>query len=253
MIYVERVPSGVSGLDELIQGGFPRRRSILVSGACGTGKSILAMQFLYKGVLDYGEPGVFVTFDEMPEKLRQDMLNFGWDLTELEKNDLFAIVDATSARVGTPSEEENALLPGQLDIDRLLVEILQVCRRIGAKRLVIDSIPAMAFQLEKESEIRKAILKLVYVVAKTGMTSILTSEVSEQGFGTGGPIKFSKYQVEEYVADGVIVMGFLGSGSQSTRTLYIRKLRGTKHSLEIHPIEITDQGMVVKRVEDVFK
>jgi len=253
LIYLERVSSGITGLDELIQGGFPRKRSILVSGACGTGKSIFSMQFLYKGILDYGEPGVFVTFDEMPEKLRQDMLNFGWDLTELEKNELFAIVDATSARVGTPSEEENALLPGQLDMDRLLVEILQVCRRIGAKRLVIDSIPAMAFQLEKESEIRKAILKLVYVVAKTGMTSILTSEISEQGFGTGAPMRFSKYQVEEYVADGVIVMGFLGSGSQSTRTLYIRKMRGTKHSLEIHPIEITDQGMVVKRVEEVFK
>ena len=250
---MERVPTGIPGLDELIQGGFPRKRSILISGACGTGKSILSMQFLYKGVLDYGEPGVFVTFDEMPEKIRQDMLNFGWDLPELEKNDLLAIVDATSARVGTPSEEEHSLLPGQLDIDRLLVEILQVCRRIGARRLVIDSIPAMAFQLERESEIRKAILKLVYVVAKTGITSILTSEVTEQGAGTGGPIKFSKYQVEEYVADGVLVMGFLGTGSQATRTLYIRKLRGTKHSLEIHPIEITDQGIVVKRVEDVFK
>ena len=250
---MDRIKTGITGLDELIQGGFPKKRSILISGACGTGKSVLSMQFLYKGILDYAEPGVFVTFDEMPEKLRQDMLNFGWDLAELEKNDLMALVDATSARVGTPSDEEHSILPGQLDVDRLLIEILQICRRIGAKRLVLDSIPAMAFQLDKESEIRKTILKIVYMIAKSGITCILTSEVSEQSLGGASPVKFSKYQVEEYVADVVIVMGSLGSGSQSTRTLYIRKMRGTKHSLEIHPIEITGQGIIVKKVEDVFR
>ena len=93
-----RVATGIPGLDALVEGGFPRARSILVSGSCGTGKSIFGMQYLYHGLVDYEEPGVFVTFDEMPSKIREDMLKFGWNLKELEKNDLLAILDATSAK-----------------------------------------------------------------------------------------------------------------------------------------------------------
>lgn len=250
---MDRTTSGIYGLDELTGGGFPKKRAILVSGSCGTGKSIFSMQFIYRGILEAEEPGVFVTFDEMPDKIRQDMLNFKWNLKELEDNDLLAIVDATSARAGVPSEEEHAILPGQLDIDKLLVDILGVARNIGAKRLVIDSVPAMASQLEGESQIRRAVLKLAYIVARSGLTTIITSEIPEQSLGSGGAMQFSKYEVEEYVADGVIILNFLGVGTGATRTLYIRKMRGTKHSLEIHPLEITEKGIVVKRVEEVFK
>ncbi len=250
---MDRTPSGIYGLDELLGGGFPKRRSILVSGACGTGKSIFSMQFAYRGILEAEEPAVFVTFDEMPEKIRQDMLNFKWTLKELEDNDLLAIVDATSARAGVPSEEEHAILPGQLDIDKLLVDILGVARNIGAKRLVIDSVPAMASQLENESQIRRAVLKLAYIVSRSGLTTVITSEIPEQSIGSGAAMQFSKYEVEEYVADGVIILNFLGVGTGATRTLYIRKMRGTKHSLEIHPLEITEKGIVVKKVEEVFK
>lgn len=249
---MERVETGVFGLDELLAGGLPKGRMILVSGACGTGKSIFSMQFIYKGALDHDEPGVFVTFDEMPEKIRQDMLQFGWNIKELEEQEKMAIIDATSARAGTPSEEENAILPGQFDLDRIIVEVLSVARKINAKRIVIDSIPAMAFRLENANEIRRAVLKLAYMVARSGMTAIITSEVEEQSLSSGQAIKFSKYEVEEYVADGVIMLNFLGVGSQSTRTMYIRKMRGTKHSLEIHPLEITDKGMEIRKIEEVF-
>jgi KaiC/GvpD/RAD55 family RecA-like ATPase len=250
---MDRTTSGIYGLDELLGGGFPKKRAILVSGSCGTGKSIFSMQFIYRGILEAEEPGVFVTFDEMPEKIRQDMLNFKWNLKELEDNDLLAVVDATSARAGVPSEEEHAILPGQLDIDKLLVDILGVARNIGAKRLVIDSVPAMASQLEGESQIRRAVLKLAYIVARSGLTTIITSEIPEQSLGSGGAMQFSKYEVEEYVADGVIILNFLGVGTGATRTLYIRKMRGTKHSLEIHPLEISEKGITVKKVEEVFK
>lgn len=250
---MEHVKTGVPGLDEMLNGGFPKNRAILVSGACGTGKTILSMQYLYNGVMNYAEPGLFVTFDEVPEKIRQDMLCFGWDLKELEKNDLLAIVDATSARAGTVSEEAHALSPSQLDLDRLLVDVLKIADKMNAKRLVIDSIPAMAFQLEKESEIRRQILKLVYVLSKKDLTTIMTSEIPEQSSGLGLPQQFSKFEVEEYVADGVIVMSFLGTGSTATRTLYVRKMRGTKHDGDMHPIEIATNGIVVKKVEDVFK
>ncbi len=250
---MDRVKSGINGLDEMLGGGFPKSRSILVSGACGTGKTIFSMQFIYNGATQFNEPGVFVTFDEVPEKIRQDMDVFGWSLKDLEKNRQIAILDATSARVGTVSEEEHALSPAQLDLDRLLVDILRLTDKTGAKRLVIDSIPAMAFQLEKQSEIRKAILKMVYVLSKKELTTLMTSEIPEQSTGLGLPQSFSKFEVEEYVADGVIVMSFLGIGATATRTLYVRKMRGTKHDADIHPLEITNKGIVVKKVEDVLK
>lgn len=249
----DRVKTGIYGLDELLEGGFPRGRTVLVTGACGTGKSIFCMQYLFNGAAEYKEPGVYVTFDEVPEKLRQDMLSFGWSLKELEEKNLLALIDATSGRAGAPSSEEHAILPGQLDFDKVLIEILEVTKKIGAKRLVIDSIPALAFQLEREQDVRKMLLKLGYVLSRAGLTTIITSEIAEQAIGGGGAIEFSKYGVEEFVSDGVILMNFLGIGSQTTRTMYVRKLRGTKHSLEIHPMQITEKGIVVKKVEDVFK
>jgi KaiC/GvpD/RAD55 family RecA-like ATPase len=249
---IQRARTGIFGLDELIEGGFPRRRSILVAGSTGTGKTILGMQYLYTGAVEHGEPGVFATFDEMPDKLRQDMLRFGWNVKALEEDNKLGIVDVTSARAGAPSEEARALLPGQLDFDKMLVDILAIARNIGAKRLVIDSIPAMVFHLG-EQELRKAILKLSYVVARSGMTTVITTEVPEQPLGGGGALHFSRYGVEEYISDGVILLSFLGVGAQATRTVYIRKMRGTKHSMEIHPMDITDKGMVVRKIEEVFK
>lgn len=251
---VERTQSGIYGLDELLAGGFPKKRNVLLSGACGTGKSIFAMQFIYRGATEYGEPGVYVTFDEATDKLRTDMLNFGWNLKAEEDRGTIAIMDGTSARAGMPSEEENAMIPGQLDFDKVLVDILSLCRHTGAKRLVIDSIPAMGFQLDKQVDIRKAILKMAYVISRSGMTCIMTTEVGEQQLGSGQSIQFSKYEVEEYVADGVILLNFIGVGSGATRTLYVRKMRGTEHSLEIHPMDIVSgKGIVVKKIEDVFK
>ncbi|MBI4360508.1 AAA family ATPase [Candidatus Micrarchaeota archaeon] len=243
---VERAPTGIPGLDDLIEGGFPKNRTMLVAGACGTGKSIFSMQFLYNGVTQHQEPGVFVTFDESPENIRSDMLRFGWNLQELERHNLFAIVDGASARAGTPSSEHHALAANQLDVNRVLTDVLGIARRIGAKRLVIDSIPALGFQLENENEIRRAILRVSQVLTKSGMSSIVTTELPEASGDE--PVKFSKYGVEEYVADGVVLLNFLSMGQQAARTLYVRKMRGTKHSLETHPFDITEQGLHVKKV-----
>lgn len=249
----ERIKTGIPGLDPLLGGGFPKGRIILVSGACGTGKSIMALQYAYKGALEFNEPSVFVTFDEMPEKIREDSLNFGWDLDALERKKKFALVDATSARVGAPSEEEHAILPGQMDIDRVIVDIMTVAKNIGAKRIVIDSIPAMAFKLDNSAEIRRAILKIAYVTSRAGLTTVMTTEIEEQNLKTAPSFKFSKYDIEEYVADGVILLNFIGSGKDMFRTAYIRKMRGTKHSMEIHPIEISSEGFTVKKLSDVLK
>ncbi|MEW6295604.1 MAG: ATPase domain-containing protein [Candidatus Diapherotrites archaeon] len=245
---MNRIKSGVIGLDELIGGGFPEGRTILVTGACGTGKTIFCMQFIHEGAAKYNEPGIYVTMDERPNLIREDVMQFGWDLRKLEEKNLVHIIDGSVARIGMPSEEEFSLPMTGFDLDKLLLEIMRVTKRIGAKRVVIDSIPALGFNFNDENEVRKAILKLSYMLMRIGVTSLLTSEVQE------GANRFGRYEVEEYVVDGVIVLHYSGIGGGGTnRTLHIRKLRATKHSEDLHPLTITAKGIKVHPLEEVYK
>jgi KaiC/GvpD/RAD55 family RecA-like ATPase len=134
------VPTGVEGLDELIGGGFPRGRVILVLGGPGTGKTILATQFLYKGISQYGENGIFVSLDESQSHYYSEMLKFGWDFKKVEQEGKFLFIDATRlSRVAILKEkmlkEETSSLRGkQLQIDRLIEELQAKIQQIGAKR-----------------------------------------------------------------------------------------------------------------------
>jgi KaiC/GvpD/RAD55 family RecA-like ATPase len=250
---VKRVPTGIYGLDELIQGGFPQGRTILVSGGCGTGKSIFCLQFLYKGATDYGEPGVYVTLDERADLIREDMGNFSWDFQALEDQGMLVILDLTGIKIGlSPASKEYAGTSGKtIDIDRLILKIMQVASSIGAKRVAIDSLPALGLHMENEIDMRNIILKVNYMLRKSGLTAVVTSEIPEQSLG-GGPMQFSKYGVEEYVADGVILLHYLGIGTESNRTLYIRKMRSTKHVEDIIPMEITDAGIKLTSPDEAF-
>lgn len=246
MVFLNRVRTGVIGLDELMEGGFPEGRSVLVSGACGTGKTIFGIQFIYMGAAKYNEPGVYVTLDERPDLIRQDVMRFGWDLRKLEDKNMLQIIDGSIAKIGLPSDEEFSLPVTGFDVDKLLLEIMRVSKKIGAKRVVIDSLPALGFNFENPNDIRKAILKLSYMLMRTGVTSLMTSEVDE------GSNQYGKYGVEEYVVDGVIILHYMGVGTQSNRTLHIRKMRSTKHSEDLHPIEITEKGIVVHKIEEEY-
>ncbi len=244
---MNRVPTGVKGLDELMEGGFPEGRSILVAGACGTGKSIFGMQFIYYGAKQHGEPGIYVTLDERPDLLRQDMLMLGWDIRKLEEANMVHIIDGSIAKIGIPSEEEFSMPATGFDLDKLLLEIMRTSKRIGAKRVVIDSIPALGLNFQGEADIRAAILKLAYILMRLGVTTVMTSEVKE------GENSFGKYGVEEYVVDGVVVLHYLGVGTRSNRTLHIRKMRATRHSEDLHPMEIGADGITVHKVEREYE
>ncbi len=244
---MKRVKTGIKGLDELIEGGLPECRSFLVSGGCGTGKTIFCMQYIYNGVTKFNEPGIYVTLDERPDLIREDVLRFGWDLKKMEDENMLQIIDGSIAKTGIPSEEEFAMPATGFDLDKLLLEIMRVTKRIGAKRLVIDSIPALGFNYEGENDVRKAILKMSYMLQRLGVTSLLTSEIQE------GANKYGKYGVEEYVADGVIVLHYMGIGTQSNRTLHIRKMRATNHSEDLHPIKISSKtGITVHKIEEEY-
>lgn len=193
-----------------------------------------------------GEPGVYLTLDERPDLIREDMLRFGWNLRQLEDEEKMKIVDGTIAKIGIPSDEEFSLPATGFDLDKLLLELMRTIKKIKAKRVVIDSIPALGMNFENEHEIRKSVLKTVYLLARAGVTTVLTTEVGENSK------KFGKYGVEEFVADGVIVLHYMGIGTQSNRTLHIRKMRATKHSEDLHPLEISDTGIKVHKVEEDY-
>ncbi|MGI6589189.1 MAG: ATPase domain-containing protein [Candidatus Iainarchaeum sp.] len=243
---MNRVATGIPGFDELVEGGLPEGRAFLVSGGTGTGKTIFATQFLINGA-KMNEPGVYLTLDERPDLIREDMLRFGWNLRSFEDKGLLKIVDGTMAKLGIPSDEEFSLPATGFDLDKLLLELMRAIKKIRAKRVVIDSIPALGLNFDNEHEVRKAVLKMVYLLARAGVTTIFTTEINEE------TKQLSKYGVEEFVADGVVVLHYMGIGTQSNRTLHIRKMRATKHNEDLHPLEITDNGIRVLKVEDDYR
>jgi len=245
MNIITRIPSGIPGLDDLIESGLPKNRSFLVSGATGAGKTIFSMQYLYQGAYLYGEPGIYVSLDERPNLIREDMLKFGWDVKRLEDEGKLILLDATVTRLGIDSGEKESYSGNIFDYKKLLLEIIRRAKAINAKRIVIDSIATLGVYFKKIDEMREAILEMIYVFSKLGLTTILISELDND------TKKYSKYGIEEYVADGVFILKYLDTGIQGiNRTMLIRKMRGTKHSSEIHPMEIGEQGIKIKNIDD---
>ncbi|MDD3083520.1 MAG: ATPase domain-containing protein [Candidatus ainarchaeum sp.] len=242
---MNRVKTGIKGFDKLIEGGFPEGRSFLISGGTGTGKTIFAIQFLINGA-EEGEPGIYLTLDERPELIREDMLRFGWNIRKLEDNNMINIIDGTIAKIGIPSDEEFSLPATGFDLDKLLLELMKAIKKVKAKRVVIDSIPALGMNFENEHDIRKAILKTIYLLSRAGVTTILTTEIDPESKRIG------KYGVEEFVSDGVIILYYMGLGTQSNRTLHIRKMRATKHSEDLHPLEINEQGIIIRNIDEDY-
>lgn len=242
---VERVKSGIPGFDELCNGGLLRGRSYLVSGTSGAGKSIFCRQYLYKGATEFGESGILVTTEELPEDIRKDALVFGWDFEKLEEENKIAIIDATSVKIGIPSREKYVDLR-PFDMRSLLSQIVSVQKEIKAKRAVVDSTTAIAFYLESPSKIRIEFLRLTAMLNLLGMTSLLTCEIEDEK-------NLSRFGVEQFVVDGVIGMYYQRIENVRIRSIEIYKMRGTTHSTKLHPYDITQNGIVVHPYEEVFR
>ncbi|AIF69543.1 ATPase [Palaeococcus pacificus DY20341] len=243
---MKRIKSGIPGFDDLIQGGFPENTTVLVAGGTGTGKTTFGLQFIYKGAEEYGEPGVFVTLEERAKDIRREVKSFGWDFKALENKGLIAIIDGVSSAVGLPSEEKFAL-EEKFNIDNFLRYIYRVVKSINAKRLVIDSIPSLAFRLEDERQIREVLLKLNTILLEMGVTTILTTEAPDPQAG-----KISRYGIEEYISRGLVLLDLQERNIELKRYLLIRKMRETKHSMRKYPFEITNTGIVVYPSGEIY-
>ena len=233
---VERVNTGIPGLDEMIGGGFPKGTNILVCGSSGTGKTIFCTQFLHAGILNE-EHGIFITLEERTTDLREEMLSLGWDLAQYERSGELIIIDAASSRINLPSTEEFRM-GGGFDIDALVLEIHRAATKVDAKRLVIDSIPALELKINEPAEFRKALFRLSSLLLEIGLTSLMTTESID-------PFMISRYGIEEFVARGVIVLSLEEEIADLRRFLRVRKMRGTSHLLRSIPFEITKNGIVL--------
>lgn len=228
---IERVKTGIKGLDELINGGIPKESTVLLSGGAGTGKTLFAFQFLYNGAVKHKEPGVYVSLEEEPERLIKNVsIAFGWDLNSLMKKKLLSVVKVEL-----------------YNFDKLKALIQDEVDRIKAKRLVIDQSTVLGLFFEKKLQVRKSIFELSRMLKNLGCTTIVISEITE------GQQGISAFGVEEFVADGIVILYYLKEGNVFTRALSIRKMRTTSHDTGIHPIQITKEGIEVFPTEQVFE
>jgi KaiC/GvpD/RAD55 family RecA-like ATPase len=221
---VERVKSGVDGLDRLVDGGFLRGDTILLAGNTGSGKTIFSVEFIYKGATQYGEKGVFATFEEDAKTLKRNMLSFGFDLEELERKGLIKVLDLEAIKGSGMSA----------NIDFILNEL----REMDAKRLVIDSLTAFLSACQEKFEYRMLMHLFYKILKKLGCTSIMTCSVPT-GLNTLG------LGIEEFIADSVISLESISRNGQLKTRFLIRKMRGTDHSKKYHEVVINGKGLKI--------
>ncbi|MEM4389979.1 MAG: ATPase domain-containing protein [Candidatus Micrarchaeia archaeon] len=224
---VEKAKTGIPGLDEIIEGGINRGTVVSVTGETGTGKTTFATQFLYKGAAEYGEPGLFISFEESKRSLYRNMARFGWDLEELERKRKFVFIEYPLSEIDQFLTQEGVI--------RDLVDT------IGIERIAIDSISALALAWESERERRQGLLKIMDRLRRWGCTSIITAE-SEGEVAAGAPR--TKHGAE-WLSDGLIHLYNIRKGNYRERALEIIKLRGVSHECRIIPMSFTSKGLVL--------
>src|SRR5690242_9246387 len=186
-----KAPTGIEGLDEVTQGGFPRGRPTLVCGSAGCGKTLLAMEFLVRGATEYGEPGVFMAFEESTEELTQNVRSLGFDLNKLVRQEKLVL---DFVRVERNEIEET----GEYDLEGLFIRLNAAIESIGAKRVVLDTIEALFSGLQNEGILRAELRRLFRWLKDKGVTALITGE---RGDGT-----LTRRGLEEYVSDCVILL-----------------------------------------------
>jgi circadian clock protein KaiC len=224
------VPSGILGFDEITGGGLPRGRPTLVCGGAGCGKTLFAMEFLIRGIVDHGEPGVFMAFEETAGDLAANVASLGFDLRKLEAGKKLAI---DYVRVERAEIEET----GEYDLEGLFVRMQHAVDEVGAKRVVLDTIESLFSGLPNPAVLRSEIRRLFRWLKDRGLTVVVTGE---QGEGT-----LTRQGLEEYVSDCVIFLDHRVTGETSTRRLRVVKYRGSLHGTNEYPFLIDESGISI--------
>lgn len=229
---IEKLLTGIEGLDFVTNGGLPVGRSTLISGTAGSAKTVLAVQFLVEGA-KRGEHGVLVTFEESPSDLRRNVLGFGWDVAALEAEKRFAFVDAS------PRADEERLEAGSYDFSALVARIAAAIRKVSAKRVCLDSIGSIFTQFRDTAIVRRELHRIASALKEFAVTAMITSERNDD-YGD-----ISRHGVEEFVADNVILLRNALEDEKRRRTVEVLKFRGTSHQKGEFPFSVNDKGVIV--------
>lgn len=231
-----RVPTGIAGLDKMLNGGFLRDQVVLVAGAPGTGKTTFGLEFIYNGAVKYNEPGIYVTFEELPQQVYRDALSLGWDLQKLEEEGKIKIL-CTSPRVLQATEERDEIL-GKL------------IKEMGAKRVVVDSISQFRVIRVKPTEsreddnsvLRKELYSLINYLKIRGITSMFLHELPKI---IGSSLRISDYGLE-FLVDSIIMLNYAEVESTVLKVVSVLKFRGSDHEKGIKEFDITTGGVRIK-------
>jgi circadian clock protein KaiC len=219
-------PVGVDGFDLVSGGGVPRGRSTLVVGTSGAGKTTFALQFVAAGFAKFDEPGIVVTFAEDPADLLRNTRTFGWGLEAAHDEGRVRFIDAT------PDFDDDPAVAGPFDLDALLARIEHEARASGAQRLVMDSLGSLFARFENPNSLRRGLTRLIAAIRELGLTTMLTAERTREY----GPV--GRFDVEEFVADNVVILRNSLEDEKRRRTIEILKYRGAPHEKGEYPLSI---------------
>ena len=227
-----RTPTGIEGLDRLIQGGFPRGSVNLVAGPAGSGKTLFAVQFAYNGATVFDEPAAYLALEESRDSVDRVMTGFGMDRKGLEEAGKFFLIDLGAIRVGS---SRDGLAVGLRELE----DFLRSCiASTHVRRVVIDSVSAVALHYRSVAELREEMFAFTRFLRDTGVTSLLITESPEGG-------RLTRFGVEQFLADSFLHLSLEDVKGELRRTLTVRKMRFTKHDTGKHPVHVTRDGLIV--------
>jgi len=230
-----RVKSGIPGLDSLIEGGFIKGSVNALCGDSGTGKTIMALQFLYEGAVTHNEPGLYLSFDEHKSSLFRNMSRFGWNLAQLEKEKKLLIIEYPPYEVDHFASQESV--------------IHDLIDRLGIERMVVDSVTPIALLYEDEQKRRQGLLKLIERIRNWNVTTLLISEsIGDVSIGTPR----ARYGIE-FLSDGLLYLYNLRRKNYRERALEVLKMRGVANVNKLCPVKITSKGIAVYPKQQFFE
>jgi len=246
---LDRVPTGIKGLDELLGGGFPEGRCILVVGSPGSGKTTFAIQYLQHGAM-LGETGLYVSLDEHPEHVKENLTSYNWDLDSLEKKGKLLIMDGSGLRRANvkpdgPHPVFSSSSSEGISFTELLRTVSKVVEGENVRRVALDPVTSLMLRYSEEVKRRRATIAFFDTLADSGCTSIVTSELKTS-------LMDRRFQLEEFLSHGVVLLHTLMHEGNVVRAVQIEKMRGISHDTQIRPYQFGPTGIEVFPRDKVF-